>query len=227
MHEHHAAGPDARPPFGDVVARRCVAVRAVDVHEVERPADLGRSLGRCETHVAHAIGDSGLAQVGHEGGVVRLALLRRALDLLGPPVVSGVRVDRDHRDAGRGRVREQDGRPAPVAADLRDLAGRLHFARALPEPLRLIGAEPALDTGDRVQRLLEPARRGRPGHGLTDRRHAPPPPPRDALRLRPVRPVRRRRPPRRRPRPPRRPPAGRSGARAAGAGQPPPPPRRA
>src|SRR5438874_10009709 len=74
----------------------------------------------------------GRSHVRQERLVIRLALGRGALDLLRTAVVAGVRIDGHDAHAGRGRAREQDGRPTAVAADLDDLPLRADRAAVAP-----------------------------------------------------------------------------------------------
>jgi hypothetical protein len=61
-----------------------------------------------------------------------------------------VRIDRHDLNSGVGRAPQDDRGPASEGPDLDDPPGRPHTGRGVREPLRLVGAEPALDVGEAV-----------------------------------------------------------------------------
>ena len=108
MDQHRPAVGHGRAPVPDVGAGWSEAVRAVDVEQVDRRRDLlAGGLGG-QPHVAHPVLHPGAREVGEERGMVALAVVLPALQLLGSAVVPGVRVDGDDLDAGRGSARQDD-----------------------------------------------------------------------------------------------------------------------
>jgi hypothetical protein len=76
-------------------------------------------------------------------------------------------VDRHHLDAlGRRKAQDDGGTPAK-GADLDHPPGRLHAPGGLPEPARLVVAQPPLHAGDRSQGGAEIALSELDGHGTS------------------------------------------------------------
>jgi hypothetical protein len=155
VHEQRPAQRHARAPGGDVVTRGAIAVRAVDVEQVDRPVHVGVGLVRHAPHVPHAPVHPGPLQVGQEDLVVGLSALGLGGDLLRPAIAAGVRVDRDDLDPRGGRPAQDDRRPSAKGADLDDLGGRAEGPGGVPEPARLPLAQPALHVVDRAESGLE------------------------------------------------------------------------
>ena len=94
-----------------------------------RARDYGLFLGRLDRRkgvvaelpdVAHTIAHTGCGEVAVERDMILRRLLGIALELVGPAIGAGVRVDRDDLDAGRGGRREDDRGATTEAADLDD-----------------------------------------------------------------------------------------------------------
>ncbi|CAB4835258.1 unannotated protein [freshwater metagenome] len=102
----------------------------------------------------YQIGDTGSSEVGVEDAIVVVRLVGEPLDLLGPTVVAGVRIDCNNPYT-RFRGAGEHNRAAPTeTADLDDRVAVARAGRCPEQALGLIGTHPAIDIFDCFQQLL-------------------------------------------------------------------------
>ena len=98
--------------------------------------------------VPHPVGHARLLQVVEEDLMIVGGLVFEPVDLLGPTIVAGVRIDRHDLDARRSGTRQHDRRAAAEAADLDDQSAGRATGRRVVQRRRLPWRHPAVDVGD-------------------------------------------------------------------------------
>ncbi len=146
--QHGAAVRYPVAPVDDVSPGRSETVRAVDVEQVDVALHVSEGVNRHLADVRNTLGDTGLLEVGGEGGVVGVSELSVGRYLLGAAVTATVRVDRHDPRAGGCGIGENDQRTAAETPDLDDLSIVLKFPCALMEPPGLLIGQPTLNVGD-------------------------------------------------------------------------------
>ena len=155
VHEHRPAVAHARAPVAKVAERVTVAMRAIDVKDVDLTGDLRlrSELGLQTWRTRPATPQ--LRRRSLEGEMVAPAVLGRAFPLARTAIVAGVRIDRDNRYILGGGAGEHGRGAAPIATDLHDLTTLENAARGVPKASGLLVAKPARHLSHRIEGPLE------------------------------------------------------------------------
>ena len=146
--QHGATVRYSVTPVDDVSARRSETVRAVDVEKVDVAVHVTEGVNGHLADVRDTLRDTGLLEVGGEGGVIAVSEMLIGRYLLGAAVTATVRVDRHDPRAGGCGIGENDQRTAAETPDLNDLSALSKFPCAFMEPLGLLIGQPTLNVGD-------------------------------------------------------------------------------